>query len=154
MAKQFPPASEVIEFWFADALQSLEQLRARMTFWFATSSQIDDEIRRRFGHLPDILLNNGGIGGGRVDDHQMLLANVLVLDQFPRNIYRGQAQAFSYDAVGLKLAKIAINSGALDKVHPVHARFLVMPYEHSESIQDQDEGVKLCEYLHLSLIHI
>lgn len=139
-------AETVVDYWFADATDNLAALQNRMRFWFAVDRKIDKDIRQRFGQLPTML--NKGHTLGWLENDVSLLAKVLILDQFTRNMYRGTAQAFAYDELALKLAKLSVKNGILDRIHPLYGRFIVMPYEHSEDLTDQEQGVVLGEYLH------
>ena len=75
------------------------------------------------------------------------LATVILLDQFPRNIYRGQRMAFAFDALALKVAKSAIQKGFDEQLSLTERLFLYLPLEHSENIKDQAMAVKLIESL-------
>jgi len=80
-------------------------------------------------------------------DTRNALALVLVLDQFPRNIYRNTARAYHYDAAGLDLAVNIIDQGLNLNLHPIEQSFLFLPLQHSESIDDQTGAVQLYETL-------
>lgn len=92
---------------------------------------MDDTIRERFGEC----LRSAArceLAALR-DTARGRLAEIVVLDQFSRNVYRGTPQAFAQDAVALALAQEACRSGALEGLSPVERSFLLMPYMHSES---------------------
>lgn len=71
------------------------------------------------------------------------LAEIIVLDQFSRNIFRDQAKAFANDNLSLVLAQEAVRAGALDELESRQQAFLIMPYMHSESGLIHEEAVKL-----------
>ena len=71
------------------------------------------------------------------------LALVLLLDQFPRNMWRGTGKAFAHDARALQTAREAVARGHLRNLAPLERVFLVLHYQHSESIEDQRESVRL-----------
>ena len=71
------------------------------------------------------------------------LAEIIVLDQFSRNIYRNQPAAFAHDAVALALAQAAVEAGALTDLSPDRRQFLLMPYMHSESLAIHDAAATL-----------
>ena len=75
------------------------------------------------------------------------LALVILLDQFPRNMYRGSAHAFATDPLALRIARDAVDAGRHLKVDPAVRFFFFMPFEHSESPADQDRAVALFEEL-------
>ena len=120
----------LLEFWFADGLSSPEAAEARTAVWFGSDPAFDDEIHRRFGRLPERAL------AGELDDWtesaRGTLALVMVLDQLPRNLHRGEAQAFAYDERAREIALAAIDRGVDHELHPVEASFLYLPLEHAE----------------------
>lgn len=123
---------QVIDFWFS------EQARPR---WFHATPDFDREITARFedcwhaarrGLLSDWEQTAAGA-----------LALVIVLDQFPLNMYRNQPLGFSTEAASRAVAARAIDRG-LDAVLPNDRRaFLYLPYMHSESLADQDRSLEL-----------
>lgn len=124
MTRAAPLHTDVLNFWF-------HEIDAKL--WFASDRTFDDRIRQRF--LPVMQQAAAGelyswraTAAGR-------LAEVIVLDQFSRNVYRGTPQAFSQDPIALVLAQEAVASGALMSLEPVERSFLLLPYMHSESRQ-------------------
>jgi uncharacterized protein (DUF924 family) len=75
------------------------------------------------------------------------LAEIIILDQFSRNIFRDTAQAFAYDPMALVLAQEAVRSGADQRLDPAQRAFVYMPYMHSESAVIHDEAVRLMSTL-------
>ena len=71
------------------------------------------------------------------------LAAILVLDQFPRNLFRGDARAFATDEAALGLAKRAIAEGIDLKLTPAQRSFVYMPFQHSEEKADQARSIEL-----------
>lgn len=71
------------------------------------------------------------------------LAEIIVLDQFSRNLFRDQAAAFACDAMALVLAQEAVAAGADDQLSPLECAFLYMPYMHSESVAIHEQAVEL-----------
>jgi len=122
---------DVLGFWFGE----LGEER-----WFAKDEQLDTTIRDRFGDVHGRLVAGGaaGLGGARA-----LLAAVIVLDQFSRNIYRGTPRAFSADALALQLASRAVDEGLDRGMSAAQRMFLYLPYEHSEHRDDQVRAVDL-----------
>lgn len=135
----------VLEFWFGDALDSPEAVTARSEIWFGGDPSFDERIRESFGDLPSLALR-GGLDSWR-EAARSSLALVLVLDQFPRNLYRDRAEAFAYDPLGLEVAVAAIKRRFDTELAPLEASFLYMPLEHSEDIELQDRCVALFEGL-------
>ena len=117
---------EVIHFWFAE----LGEAR-----WFAKSDQIDAQIRDRFLPLHERLVESGGLV---VFAPRSILAAVIVLDQFSRNLFRADARAFSADSMARRLSRDAIAHGLDAKLQAGQERyFLYLPFEHSEDSNDQ-----------------
>jgi uncharacterized protein (DUF924 family) len=75
------------------------------------------------------------------------LARIIVLDQFPRHIHRGAAAAFSSDALALEAAKHLVSSGWDRDLLPVERMFAYLPFQHSESLADQERSCALCKPL-------
>ena len=76
-----------------------------------------------------------------------ILSMVILLDQFPRNAFRGSARSFEYDLHALEAAREALEKGFDTSLSPTEAGFLVLPFEHSEDITDQKEAVRLARDL-------
>lgn len=131
-------AHDVLKFWFGELSPK---------DWFLRSDATDAGMSARFSTLPDEIAG--------IDDDKLLkspklaLAAILVLDQFPRNLYRNTARAFAYDAVALRLAKGVIERGYdRDAAFGKDERlFLYLPFEHSEDVIDQERSVKLISEL-------
>ena len=125
-------AQTVIHFWF-------ETLAPRQ--WFDKSEELDDLIVQRFGSLLEQAIA-GELWAWRRSP-QGRLAEILVLDQFSRNIHRGRAGAFAQDPQALVLAQEAVASGADGHLAVQHKPFLYMPYMHSESLLVHGEALRL-----------
>ena len=113
---------DVLTFWF-------EEIQPKQ--WWSAEPAFDDLIERRFAGL----LQQAAMGelyAWRADPKGRL-AEIIVLDQFSRNIYRGKPQSFAQDAMALVLAQEAVAAGALQALAPDERAFLLMPYMHSES---------------------
>ena len=136
---------EVLDFWFADSLTNPDNLAERRAVWFMGESNVDQLITKKFGTLPDAAL--AGELQHWTTDTRNALALVLVLDQFPRNIYRNTAQAYHYDSAGLDLAVKIIDESLNLDLHPIEQSFLFLPLQHSEAIDDQTRAVELYETL-------
>lgn len=133
-------AEEVLDFWFSTENGDLPMKR-----WFVASPEFDDEIRGRFGEAVRIALD-GGLKEWEADARSRL-ALILLLDQFPRNIYRRTAQAFAGDARALGLARRTVKDRELERLAPLESMFLLMPYQHAEDLEVQREGVREFEAL-------
>ncbi|KQT88100.1 DUF924 family protein [Aurantimonas sp. Leaf443] len=107
--------------------------------WFVKDSEFDETIRQRFGDLYE------RAAAGDLDDWAEeptgALALVLLLDQFPRNLFRGSPQAFATDGKALSIAKAALERGDATTVGEDVNQFLAMPLMHSEDAVDQESCV-------------
>ncbi|MCR9106659.1 MAG: DUF924 domain-containing protein [Gammaproteobacteria bacterium] len=137
--------SQVLAFWFGELDASGMSAPAQHSLWFSKSAATDHTITERFGHLLRSAL------AGELDhwagDRQGLVALIVVLDQFSRNIHRDSPQAFSGDNKALALALGAIASNVHRQLPTMHRVFLYLPLEHSEQIQMQERCVALFEQL-------
>ncbi|MFY9179270.1 MAG: DUF924 family protein [Venatoribacter sp.] len=124
--------NDVLNFWFKE-LQPQQ--------WFAKDEQLDLLIKQRFGSLLQAAAS-GELYQWR-KTAQGRLAEIIVLDQFSRNIYRDQAAAFAQDGIALVLAQEAVAQGALEQLNTEERTFLLMPYMHSESTLIHELAVPL-----------
>lgn len=138
-------AEAILEFWFGGDLDSSEAVDARSALWFRGSDEFDRETGRRFGTLPDQAAR-GELNGWRAQAAPCL-ALVLVVDQFPRNLYRNSPRAFEFDALALEVALEALEQGFGEALHPLMASFLYLPLEHAEDLGLQERAVLLFEEL-------
>ena len=124
--------ADILKFWF----QELEPKH-----WFVKDLSLDETIMVRFGdtHRAATL---GELEHWR-KTAEGRLAEIIVLDQFSRNIYRNTPQAFAYDGMALLLAQEAIRLGADQEALFEHRNFFYMPYMHSESAIIHEKAVDL-----------
>ncbi len=135
--------AEVLAFWFGEPAE--RALGRPREAWFRKDDGFDAAIRARFGELVDEA-RAGGLAGWESDDHGAL-SLLVVCDQFPRNIFRGNARAFALDARALALAKRFVAEGRDARLRPVERAFVYLPFEHAESLADQREAVRLFDAL-------
>jgi uncharacterized protein (DUF924 family) len=109
--------------------------------WFAKSAAFDEAIRQRYEQVHHAAAR--GEYDAWIETPQGALALMLLLDQFPRNLYRGSAHAFATDPKARSLARLAIARGHDLALEPKLRPFLYLPFEHSEDLADQDESVRL-----------
>lgn len=126
-------AAEVLEFWFNELTPEE---------WFQPGDDLDETIARKFGGLHARLGRDGVPPSWRITPRGRLAA-IIVLDQFPRNIYRGRAAAFSTDDAALALAIETVDCGHADVLEAVERKFVYLPFEHSEDPAVQDRAVRL-----------
>ncbi|MCP5467901.1 MAG: DUF924 domain-containing protein [Deltaproteobacteria bacterium] len=123
---------EVIKFWF-------EEIKKEQ--WFAKDKKFDQTIQERFQSLHKKAINcelyewrQSPLGR---------LAEIIILDQFSRNIFREQKEAFDYDALALALSQEAIHVQANQELNPPQKAFLYMPWMHSESQKIHEKAMQL-----------
>jgi uncharacterized protein (DUF924 family) len=109
--------------------------------WYKKDDAFDAEIRRLYFDLWQ-QASAGALSSWEASDDGAL-ALTIVLDQFPRNMFRGKARAFSSDAMALVVASRAIARGADARIDPELLEFLYMPFMHSEALADQLRCVEL-----------
>ena len=132
-----PVTRAVLDFWFLPPDQPGHgQQRPE---WFRKNEGFDAEIRQCFAAAVEAALS--GTPGDATD--QAELARILLLDQFTRNIFRGTARAFAGDARALKIADKLVAAGRDKNLSPWQRWFAYMPFEHSESLLDQERSVAL-----------
>jgi uncharacterized protein (DUF924 family) len=125
-------SQDVLAYWFSPGQSSR---------WYAEDDRFDADIRRRF------LATYEAACAGELDEWrnapQSSLALIIVLDQFPRNMFRGSARAFAADAQAAALAKEGIEKGFDRSLQPAEQDFFYMPLMHSELLSDHDLLIKL-----------
>jgi uncharacterized protein (DUF924 family) len=149
-------ALRVREFWFGKSLTGPLQgqgeiasqalaLNRRASLWFESNPQLvgqqDELIRSKFQDL----VQRAGRGdlAGWADSPRRRLSLIILLDQFPRQIYRGTPQAFAYDAEALGLTLSGMQSAADGALNIVERLFFYMPLQHAESTEVQDVSVSV-----------
>jgi len=123
---------DVLKFWF-------EELAPED--WFSVNEDVDNEIRKRFRYV-----HHETAHGEHADwrtTPEGTLAEVLVLDQFSRNMFRGKPESFGYDAQALEIAREAVDKGFDEKLQLQQRAFLYMPYMHSELREVHEQALEL-----------
>jgi uncharacterized protein (DUF924 family) len=109
--------------------------------WYKRNDAFDAEVRRRYLSVWEQAAAGRLASWEASDDGALAL--VIVLDQFPRNIFRGTPEAFASDALAREVARHAITRGADSRIDPILLEFLYMPFMHSEHLPDQLHCVAL-----------
>ena len=133
--------TSVLRFWYDEDAPDLAADGDYRMAWFKKDADFDDAIRDQFedtvraaaqGELDELRETPGGV-----------LTLCILLDQFPRNLYRGSPQAFATDPLALDIAKGAIARGLDQQLGMTRRMFLYLPFEHSENMDDQNTSVEL-----------
>ena len=123
---------EILDFWFSEPISK---------YWFNSNEDIDADIRMRFVALWEQARQ------GRLEHWTQTadgsLALIIVFDQLPLNMYRGQAKSFATEAMGIETARQAIDKGFDKQIAQDRLMFMYMPFMHSENMQDQDYALQL-----------
>ena len=125
-------AENIIKFWFEDIEPKC---------WWVKDSVFDQLLKDRFTEIHQ-QASKGELFSWRASS-QGRLAEIIILDQFSRNIYRDTAKAFAYDDIALILAQEAVNLKSADDLHDKQKAFLYMPFMHSESLVIHEQATKL-----------
>ena len=120
----------VLDFWF-------KELSAKQ--WFAKDDDLDEDISERFSAL-HYQASIGELSHWR-NKPKSALAEIILLDQFSRNIFRGTAKSFAFDSLALVLAQEAIRRGDYKTYDAAEFDFMMMPFMHSESALVHEEGL-------------
>lgn len=107
--------------------------------WFEKNRAFDDAIRLKFEPVHHAAAR--GEYDAWAGTAEGALALLLLLDQFPRNLYRGSAHSFATDPKARTIARAAVEAGFHREVAPELRQFFMLPFEHSEDIADQDFGL-------------
>jgi len=127
---------EILDFWFNPEHQSL---------WFSKSDTFDQKIRQNFSKVHEQAVQAELWSWRKTADGR--LAEIIVLDQFSRNLYRDQPLAFAQDGLALALAQEAISLNLDAQLNPEQRSFLYMPFMHSESKMMHEFALKLFQRL-------
>lgn len=137
---------EVLQYWFGDDPDDLEVIHQKRKLWFGKSDRVDEEIRQRFSERVDWAEKRCRGESSSWSPFERLVA-IILLDQFPRNIYRGKAKSFSYDSLALALTLEGLALHQDLQMRPIQRVFFYLPLEHSEDLTHQNRSVALFELL-------
>jgi uncharacterized protein (DUF924 family) len=126
---------EVIRFWFEELTEA---------DWFSRNDALDAQIRDRFLQLHEQIVAHDGLSA---TTPRSILALVIVLDQFSRNLFRDNARAFSADPIARRWSRTAIERSFDTAMKPEERYFLYLPFEHSEDQEDQALALTLIQHL-------
>ena len=136
-------AGNILDFWFG-APNDLDYGESR-DIWWTKCPAFDASIRVSF------MANYERAAAGELDDLQVTprgtLALIIVLDQFPRNMFRGTPRMYATDAKALAMARRVLDVGYDEALIPIERLFVYLPFEHSEDLADQRRSVELCRGL-------
>jgi uncharacterized protein (DUF924 family) len=130
-------APEILRFWFGEGAD-YGKVHKR---WFEKDPTFDALVAKRYQKLHQEMLDGGHREWLRTP--RACLARIIALDQFPRHIHRGSAEAFSSDPLALEAAKQLVGQGWDRDLLPVERMFAYLPFQHSESLEEQERACAL-----------
>ena len=138
-------ASHILNFWFGDPNAPESGYGQQRRMWFLKDKELDQQIRKQF--LGDYEQVRQGHYADWQDQPKTALALIILLDQFPRNMFRGSPRSFEADSQALQVAKAAIVQRYDQSLLPIERIFIYLPFGHSERLVDQNQAVALFEAL-------
>lgn len=131
----------VLQFWFGGSADDAAVAAQQASLWWSKNSGTDTRIRERFENLVTAAAA-GELDGWRATARGWL-ALIILLDQFPRNIYRDTPAAFAFDARAQKLCIEGLAAGIEQQLRPIQRVFFYLPLEHAEDREHQARSVTL-----------
>ena len=132
-------ANQILDFWFGKPDEA-DYGKPRKV-WFTKNPEFDQEVRSRF------LIDYQQAAAGHLDDWKAsplgCLALIILLDQFPRNMFRGQPQTFATDPQALAYAQHTVAQCFDKELLPIQRCFVYLPFEHSENLAHQHQAIEL-----------
>ncbi|MCC3428302.1 MAG: DUF924 domain-containing protein [Microcoleus sp. PH2017_01_SCD_O_A] len=135
--------NEVLDFWFGRS--NSPEFGKVQKKWFEKDADFDTEVRSLF--LAEYELAASGKLYSWQDSPENCLALIILLDQFPRNMFRENPQAFATDSKALAAAQHAVNNNFDRELLTVQKWFIYLPFEHSENLEHQEKSVELFRQL-------
>ena len=132
--------SDIIDYWFSEKSKQ---------FWFASTPSIDKEITSKYETVWEKAASGGLSSWGETADGSVAL--IIILDQFPLNMFRGKAKGFKTESMAVEVALNAIDNGFDEEMDNEKLLFLFMPLMHSENLDHQNLQVYLFEKYNFNL---
>ncbi len=138
-------AEEILSFWFGEPRDDKAYYEERHRLWFAHDPQFDQDVRDHF--TSDYQMAAARKLMDWQETPQVGLALVVLLDQFPRNMFRGDARAFATDPLAREVAVSLIQTRSDRCLLPIERLFVYLPFMHSEDLAHQRQSVALFQQL-------
>ena len=129
--------SDILDYWFSEKSKQ---------FWFASTPTIDKEIKSKFEKVWEHAASGGFSLWRETADGSVAL--IIILDQFPLNMFRSEAKSFKTESMAIEVALSAINNGFDEELDNEKLLFLFMPLMHSENLDHQNLQVYLKSKIH------
>jgi len=140
-----PQVEDILGFWFGELPKDAPVPQERFELWFGGGEETDRMIRKRFE--ADLMRAARGDFDHWRESARGTLALIILLDQFPRNIYRTTSKAYAFDARALGLCLEGMDGGQDLRLTAVERAFFYLPLEHSEELEMQARSVRVFEVL-------
>jgi uncharacterized protein (DUF924 family) len=149
--------NRVLNFWFSNnrwavadkpPAKSMPVDESDLLRWFESSKEFDKQIQDKFEGDLVRLINDEYRYPNDLNHPEHLLACIIALDQFPRNIYRHDPRAFAYDSKARELSELLISYQGDKQLPYVERAFSYLPFEHSENLDDQNRAVRYFQELY------
>ncbi len=140
MSESLINSKDILDYWFSETSKQ---------FWFASTPKIDIEIKSRYEHVWEQAASGDFDSWQKTADGSVAL--IIILDQFPLNMFRSEAKSFKTESMAIEVALNAINNGFDEEMNNEKRLFLFMPLMHSESIDHQNLQVYLFEKYNFNL---
>jgi len=146
------PTEDVLAFWFQDSRHDPKAATERHRFWFRGGSALDTIIQDRYtpfiSEAAELVrtLNNQHEAPSALD----LLAIIIALDQFPRHVFRGTSDAFSYASEAEAACRHLLSKPESSELTPIETIFSLTPYHHAEDLTLQNQAVSRIKSLRIS----
>ncbi|KAF9428894.1 hypothetical protein BGZ94_000615 [Podila epigama] len=136
-------SKRLLDFWFKGFVPGQPLSTEAFRLWFGGGKEVDDQLRDLFGQDVERALVDTDFRQSLKSSGEGTVALAILLDQIPRNIFRGTPRPFvEFDPLARETVKEALAKGACKDVHPVLRQVLYMPLEHSEDVEDQAACVR------------
>jgi uncharacterized protein (DUF924 family) len=132
---------KILFYWFGDDPDDLAVIQRQSPLWFGKDEQVDRQIQHQFEFMIDAVVRD------RKLPVRQSLAQIILLDQLTRNIYRGQDRAFAFDPIALQMVLEGLEMEDDRQLRPVERVFYYLPLEHSEKLVYQNRSVELFQAL-------
>jgi len=137
--------SEILDFWFGE-IEDEMPVESRNKLWFGGGQALDSKIKEMFEPL--LLQADAGDMQHWQSSARGTLALIILLDQFPLNIYRRTARAFSFESKAINICKSGLAKAQDKELYISERSFFYLPLEHSENLDDQKLSIKLFQAMY------
>ncbi|KAG0239904.1 hypothetical protein B0O80DRAFT_249397 [Mortierella sp. GBAus27b] len=136
-------SKRLMDTWFKGFIPGQPLAPELVKFWYSGAKEIDDMLRDKFKDDAERALSDNTFREHMKESQEGTIALTLLLDQVPRNIFRGSPRPFTeFDPLARDTVREAMAKGTCAQMHPIYRHFLFMPFEHSEDVEDHVISVR------------